>query len=78
MLEKLKSRKLWAAIVGVVIGLASIISNEYSLDPSIIEQVSGYVVAAASIVTYILTEGKIDKAGAKRQLIVVHPEEKNE
>ena len=56
--QKLSSRKLWAAVAGVVAGLAMV----FGLDTEIIGTVSGAVVGLASIVTYIITEGKIDAA----------------
>lgn len=56
--KKLTSRKLWAAIVGVITGLAMV----YGLDEGVITNVSGAVVSAASIVVYIYTEGKVDAA----------------
>lgn len=56
--DKLKSRKLWAAVVGVVSGLAMV----FGLDEHIVNTVAGAVVALGSLVTYIITEGKIDAA----------------
>lgn len=56
MLEKLKSRKLWAAVVGIITGVAMI----FGLDEGIITHISGAIVAAASVVSYIVVEGKID------------------
>ncbi len=58
--EKLKSRKLWAAIVGVVVGLAA----AYGLDESEWTQIAGIVTSAASVVAYIFGEAKIDAANA--------------
>lgn len=58
MVNKLKSRKLWAAIVGVVMGIAMV----FGVDESIVGTVSGAVMSIASIITYIITEGKIDAA----------------
>lgn len=60
-IQKISSRKLWAAIVGIGTGLALI----FGLDTNIINTVSGAVVAAASVISYILTEGKIDAAAVK-------------
>ena len=59
--RKLSSRKLWAAIVGVLTGLAMI----FGLDENVIGTVSGAVVSIASLMTYIITEGKVDTAGVK-------------
>jgi phage shock protein PspC (stress-responsive transcriptional regulator) len=56
--KKLSSRKLWAAVAGVVTGLAMV----FGLDQNVITTVAGAVTALASVVTYILTEGKVDAA----------------
>ena len=56
--QKLTSRKLWAALVGVVAGLAAafgITESEYA-------QVAGLVTAAVSVVSYIFGESKVDAA----------------
>lgn len=58
ILKKLESRKLWAAVGGVLIGVLMI----SGVDPSAVETVSGAVVAVVSVVAYIITEGKIDAA----------------
>ena len=57
-LQKLTSRKFLAAVAGFVAGLAM----AFGLDESIIASVSGAVVSVVSLVTYIVTEGKIDAA----------------
>lgn len=54
--QKLTSRKLWAAIAGIVVGLAAV----FGLDDSTISQVAGLVTAAASVVAYITGEAKVD------------------
>lgn len=59
--QKLSSRKLWAAIVGVISGLALI----FGLDQDIINTVSGAVVAVGSVVSYIIAEGRIDAERVK-------------
>lgn len=59
--RKLSSRKLWAAVAGIVAGLAMV----FGLDEGTISNVAGAVVSAASLVTYIITEGKVDAAAAK-------------
>ena len=58
ILNKFKSRKLWAAVGGVLIGVLMI----FGIDPSAVETVSGAVLALVSVVTYIAAEGKIDAA----------------
>ena len=59
--RKLSSRKLWAAIAGIVTGLAMV----FKLDESTISSVAGAVVSVASVVAYIITEGKVDAEGVK-------------
>ena len=59
--QKLSSRKLWAAIVGVIVGLASafgIAENEYA-------QVAGVVTSAVSIFAYIFGESAVDASREK-------------
>lgn len=59
--RKLTSRKLWAAIAGVVTGIAMV----FGLDENIISTVAGAVVSVASVITYIVTEGKVDAESVK-------------
>lgn len=61
MVRKLSSRKLWAAMAGVVVGLSMV----FGLDENTISTVAGAVVSVMSVVTYIITEGKIDAEGVK-------------
>ena len=60
--RKLSSRKLWAAMAGIVTGLAMV----FGLDESTISSVAGAVVSVASVVSYIITEGKVDAEGVKK------------
>jgi len=62
LLRKLSSRKLWAAVAGIVTGLAMV----FGLDENTISTVAGAVVPVASVLTYIITEGKIDAEGVKK------------
>lgn len=59
--RKLSSRKLWAAIAGIVTGLAMV----FGLDENTISTVAGAVVSVASVVAYIMAEGKVDAEGVK-------------
>lgn len=59
--EKLKSTKLWCALAGLVIGAALALGA----DGESLGQVLGAVTAIVSAVTYIITEGRVDAAGAK-------------
>lgn len=62
--RKLSSRKLWAAIAGVVTGLAMV----FKLDESTISSVAGAVVSMVSVVSYIITEGKVDAESVKKAM----------
>lgn len=59
--RKLSSRKLWAALVGVIVGLAAafgIEENEYA-------QIVGVVGSIVSAVSYIFGESAVDAAREK-------------
>lgn len=60
--RKLSSRKLWAMIAGIVTGLAMV----FGLDTNTISTVSGAVVSVASVVAYIMAEGKVDAESVKK------------
>ncbi len=57
-LRKISSRKFLAALAGLVMGLAMV----FGLDEGVISTVSGAVTAVASVVAYIVSEGKVDAA----------------
>lgn len=63
--QKLSSRKLWAALVGVVVGVAM----AFGMDENEWAQIAGIVTSAVSVIAYIFGESSIDKANKK-------PEEK--
>lgn len=56
--QKLTSRKLWTAVVGVVVGLAA----AFGLSENDWAQIAGIVTSAVSVVAYIFGESKIDAA----------------
>ena len=60
--RKLSSRKLWAAAAGIVTGLAMV----FGLDEGTISSVAGAVVSVASVVSYIIAEGKVDAESVKK------------
>lgn len=60
--RKLSSRKLWAAVAGIVTGLAMV----FGLDEGTISSVAGAVVSVASVLAYIITEGKVDAEAVKK------------
>ena len=68
--RKLTSRKFWVAIVGLVSGLLM----AFKVDAQTVETVSGCIMAAASVIAYIIGEGLADAAGAT-QFIIEEPEE---
>lgn len=58
--QKLSSRKLWAALVGVIVGIAAafgITENEYA-------QIVGVVGSVVSVMSYIFGESAVDAARA--------------
>ena len=61
--RKLTSRKLWAAVAGLVAGLAMV----FGLDAETINIVAGAVTSAASVIAYIVTEGRVDAASAAQE-----------
>lgn len=64
IIKKLTSRKLWMAIAGVVTGIAMALG----VDGSDVTTVAGAVTALVSVVTYIVTEGKVDAEGVKNAI----------
>ncbi len=67
ILQKLTSRKLWMAIAGVVTGVAM----AFGIETTEIGTVAGAVTTLISVVTYIITEGKVDAEGVKNAIIEV-------
>lgn len=61
IVKKLTSRKLWMAIAGIATGLAMVLG----VDGGDISNVAGAVTAVASVITYIITEGRIDAESVK-------------
>lgn len=58
MMQKLTSRKFLTAVAGFVTGLAMV----FGLDADMVTSIAGAVVSVASVITYIITEGKVDAA----------------
>ena len=56
--QKLTSRKLWTAVVGVVVGLAA----AFGLDQNEYAQIAGIITSLVSVVAYIFGEAKVDAA----------------
>lgn len=57
MLKKLTSRKFAAAILGTAVGIAMI----FGLDEETAVSIAGAALILASILSYIVVEGKVDK-----------------
>jgi hypothetical protein len=66
-LQKLKSTKLWCAIAGIAVGAAIALG----VDSNTIQTVAGAVTSVAALVTYIVTEGKIDAAAVGKTVQAV-------
>lgn len=56
--QKLSSRKLWTMIIGVVTGIGMFFGG----DIGAAGEIASAVLIIASVVSYIITEGKIDAA----------------
>ena len=67
--SKLTSRKLWMALVGLVSGILLALK----MDEQTVTQISGIIMAGASVVAYIIGEGLIDAASASSDApLVIH------
>jgi phage shock protein PspC (stress-responsive transcriptional regulator) len=64
VLRKLSSRKLWLAIAGIATGVAMALG----VDATDVSTVAGALTALVSVVTYIVTEGKVDAEGVKNAI----------
>ena len=64
IIQKLTSRKLWLAIAGMATGVAMVLG----VDGGDITNVAGAITAVASVITYIVTEGKIDAEAVKNAI----------
>ena len=54
--QKLKSTKLWLALTGVALGAVLYLGG----DPNDVRTIAGVTMQVISIISYIVTEGKID------------------
>lgn len=61
IIRKLTSRKFWAAVVGFVTGLLLYLGKSETEA----QQIGALIMAAASVIAYIVGEGLADAAGAK-------------
>ena len=58
LVQKLTSRKLWIAVVGIIVGLAT----AFGITDNDTAQVAGAVGSIASAIVYIIGEATTDKA----------------
>ena len=65
--QKLKSTTLWACIAGVGVGIAIYMGA----DADTIQTVAGAVTALASVITYIITEGRVDFAAVTQTVELI-------
>lgn len=72
--QKLSSRKLWAALAGVIVGLVVAFGG----DGESIQQVAGSVMSVVSAIIYILAEAGVDKASAASTEVHILPEDKDD
>lgn len=70
--SKLTSRKFWMALVGLISGILVALK----LDEQTVTQITGIIMAGASVVAYIIGEGLADAAGAKTEVWMEEPETK--
>ena len=63
--QKLGSRKLWACVDGVGMGIAL----AFGLDEGTISTIAGAVTSLISILTYVITEGKVDAAAVNQAYV---------
>lgn len=68
ILKKLTSRKFLAAAAGFVLGAALAAAG---LDADVVVSCLGAGMSCASVVTYIITEGKIDAEAVKQAVSAV-------
>ena len=61
-LKKLKSRKFLTCVAGVIMGICMV----FGVDEGAVNVIAGAVMAVASVVTYIYTEGKVDAAAVDK------------
>jgi hypothetical protein len=62
MKHKLTSRKFWAAIIGFVTAILA----AFGIDNLAIEQVVAIISALSVLIAYIIGEGLVDAAAAKK------------
>ncbi|MBQ8185543.1 MAG: hypothetical protein IJX93_10370 [Clostridia bacterium] len=58
LVRKLSSRKLWAAVAGLAVGIAA----AFGLEENDWAQIAGVVTSAISVASYIFGEAEIDAA----------------
>lgn len=70
--SKLTSRKFWMAVCGFVGGILMALK----MDEQSVTQITGIIMAGASVIAYIIGEGLADAAGAKADVYIEEPDTK--
>lgn len=70
--SKLTSRKFWMALAGLVSGLML----AFKVDENTVNDVTGIIMAGASVIAYVIGEGLADAASAKADVYIEEPEAK--
>lgn len=74
LIRKLTSRKFWVAVAGLVSGILL----AFKINAATVETISGVIMAAASVIAYIVGEGMADAAGqsGETNIIMQAPDDK--
>ena len=70
--SKLTSRKFWMALAGLVSGLLL----AFRVDENTVNDITGIIMACASVIAYVIGEGLADAARA--DAVETHPPEEDE
>lgn len=73
IIRKLTSRRLWAAVTGIIVGIVIAMGG----DASEIRSIAGTITALLSAVGYMATEASIDKARIITETATTREEEHN-
>lgn len=66
-IKKITSRKFLTCIAGVVLGISMI----FGLDEGAISTIAGAITSIASLVSYIISEGKVDAAAVNNEVEII-------
>lgn len=72
--SKLTSRKFWMAVTGLISGILLAVH----MDEQTVTQITGVIMAAASVVAYIIGEGLTDAAHAGSDKVYIVEDDSDE